>query len=137
MVKTPYIDIESDTVYEAMETIRERRNVAGNGYTAPSVVNGSQDVVSSVASSVASDVASALGADKTPLLTENLVSIDIAPKKTKPSISADERNTIAGAAATATSRRSLCQGLYGSIGSTNYEKVKTVCDELGLLGATA
>jgi hypothetical protein len=141
VVKTPYVDLDSDAgvdaVYQAMHVIRERRNVARNGYSAPSVVNGSQDVVSSVASSVASDVALALGADKTPLLTENLVSIDIAPKKAKPSISADERNTIAQAAAGATSRRSLCHTLYGSIGSANYDKVKTVCDELGLLGATA
>jgi hypothetical protein len=133
VVKTPYIDIESDAVYQAMETIRERRNVARNGYTAPSVVNASQAIVESVVG----NVATASQQSKTVLLGDILETIDLAPKKAKVTISADERNSIAAAAATVTSRRSLCQSLYGSIGSSNYDKVKTVCDELGLLGATA
>jgi len=129
VLKTPYIDLESDAVYGAMELIRTRRNSEGSTYVAPSTI----DALPTATMGATTGAIAAFQSPKTALLGNDATMLELGHKAAKVTVTADERSTILAAAQTATSRRSLCKELFSATGGAAYDKVKLVCDEAGVL----
>lgn len=128
VLKMPYIDLDNDAVYDIMQTIRAWRSSSNSTPIAPRTI----DALPTAISTATNSVIGRSNGQNTPLLPE-LEKLEIEPTRAKIEVSSDERERILAAAQTATSRRALCKSLFNVTGGASYDKVKVVCDEMGIL----
>jgi len=126
ILRTPFIDLESDRAYAMIEFIAATRATKNFPASEPLPSVGSAVSRASERPETALPLVSVLQQETPENITISASSIVVE------AVAPQEREAILAAAAEGKSRRQICQQLYGATGGRGYRKIQLVLDEAGL-----